>query len=425
MNINSINETKRTRSVGGRRLLTAGIVSTTVALVGCGHEAPEAPTEFDESGVNGTLGGGFVQRTVATHDLAPTSDGSDDPDLAATLRMPGARRAFAYKSHATVAELQRADVAAPPNGSAGESVYVGLVTAKGHYRIEFDAAAYQNTFGPTESPADTSTEPRGWSEAIDNRVRTTGTVSTRVGQVTSAIGTCSGATIGRRLVRTAAHCVIQHTTGGGSPVASATYNQARSGTFIRATDTTSRIIYGGQYISKGCGTRTAADQNSGFRANVNGCVLEDWALLILGPNWFSEAPSTAWFTPVRTDSSDVGELLDSQGYPGCDDTSTSEGTMPHDPAGCFNNPNSHYRDTSARCTHGSFLSGTTTFRSGCDSSPGNSGGPVIRRGTTEYLGSLSWADCGTCTSTNLAPNRYIGHNQFLIDFQNQINAENP
>lgn len=436
-----------------------GFAAAALLAAACGGEGPDVgqPSPEELSGVNGQLAGSFVQQAVQARDFAPKWDGTDDPQLQAALRLSGAYRAVAFetddaaaeirdfesvKSHARTAITAKHEIQDPesiqPRASTvtsqqvdiAEREYVGLVTAKGHYRLEFDSASLQAKFKGKLLNEGGSVEPRGWSSGSDQRTRRTGAnVPITQGRVTTAVGICSGASVGRRLVRTAGHCVVTHTTGGGTPVASATYEQARDGTVVRATDTTNVIFFGGNYIGRGCGTRTAADQNSGFRANLANCVLEDWAILVLSDDWHSEAGGTSWLGFSTLAGDEVGTDLESHGYPVCDDFVSGgmnqEGPIVHDPAGCRTVPRSNYRDVSARCELASFLSGTTSWRTGCDASPGNSGGPAIVRNTGNFLGNASWEDCGTCSAGNHSPNRYMGHNQFLFDFQSQLEEDNP
>ena len=378
----------------------------------------------------------MTQRPVAESELAPLTGASNDPQLVAALKLVGANRYVAVGTRDTVLlakDLER--------GMRTGQAVIGLVTTQGHYLLVAESEKLGAASPPPEgalpgtdaAPADRKL--LGWSNAADSRsIRTGASVPIQQGLIQTAGGACSGAAIGRRLVRTAAHCVIQSSAAGGSPIGTVNYFQAVSGNVARAIDATSSFFYGGQYISKGCGTTVGMDPWAGFRANRDSCILDDWAILILSTDWYSEAGGTSWYgfiAPLA--SGNLNNVLISGGYPICDDFLNANGTnndnmLLEDPANCRTNPNAYWQTMNtvdSNCKIGAWIaSDFSTFRSGCDVSPGNSGGPALN-GSGNVVANWSWQDCSTCTSTTNFPNRFFATNTWMFNFQVQLRNDYP
>lgn len=375
-----------------------------------------------------------------TRNQAPTrlrdSDGSDDPELAAFLdAMPGASDFQPVRADETIEHALDRFAAARPEREAGFS-YVGMVTERGHYLVEIDddammlvkdrlemiaegGMATDDYEEPLPAEAEDDLEYRGWSNGFDSRVRLTGSsIPNKVGRVAPSWGgQCSGSLIGRRIVRTAAHCVVKHTTIGAQVAASVTFDYRRDAGTVPVSAATSTFYYGGNYIPSGCAIATAADYSFGYRNNFGACTWADWAMLILPTDW-NDGVSHSWFGYKGLVGGDIGMELQSGGYPGCG--------LPESPASCVNQ--AYYRDESAPCEVAAWTSGTSKWRVGCDTSPGNSGGPVWEEGTAYLIGHCQWQDCATCPSgsTNQsAPNHYLGHDDWLFNFQNDLRSTYP
>jgi hypothetical protein len=364
---------------------------------------------------------------VPTGELQPVrniSDGKDDEQLQRAMQMAGAMRYWI---------VDDSNAAAKTETAPGTEV-VGVVTRKGHYRLEVRRDSLVARFRHISRGEPGSAGVRGWSNATDDRTRLTGgSVPIEQGQVTVSFGKCSGSLIGRRIVRTAAHCVVFHNTSGGAPTASVTYDARRDGASVYATDTTGFYFYGGAYMSSGCATTMGSDYSWGYRTNLDACTWADWAYLILDTNWYSEAGWITWYGYMGLTSGNLGMDLTSGGYPNCDDTWVfngqvwvhAENSVVIDPANCLINPNSHYRDETSVCEVGQWTASPAKFKTGCDGSVSASGGPVLQRGTSYLVGHLQFDDCLTCNASTNYPNRYLGHDDWLFNLQNQLRNDYP
>jgi V8-like Glu-specific endopeptidase len=348
-------------------------------------------------------------------------EGQGDAELQALLVATGAVGFTPIHDGADPAEIYEQMATA---AGASAMTYVGVVTAQGHYLVEVDDEALAAPFPADDSAAPGASDgqepifddpnapvPTGWSGGADSRTRRTGSGIPSYAGLVSANGQCTGALIGSRIVRTAAHCVITPSASGGSVVGSATFDFRRDATTMPVTATTSTILYGGGYIPAGCGTSSATDSAWGYRNNLNTCRWKDWAYLILPSGWNGSTYYT-WLGYRKLGSGELNLALDHGGYPGC-------GTIPDRPAGCVSQ--AFYRDTTSNCKVYAWTSATAKWRSSCDNSPGHSGGAAVNGG--QLIGHFQWYDCATCPTgaTNRdAPNHFLGHDDWLYNYQQTL-----
>lgn len=388
------------------------VTSLALLSVACdGEEAPEEPRSGVVAGAPSD-----VQPLVVDPNLDPATDS----DLQAMLRAPGLVR---WRNLGNARFVPAADERGPDyevrNGKAPARLMVGMVTERGHYLLEFDTTRMHkgDDAGNVAEPGFVrAAGNKGWSNGDDSRVERTGAaVPIAVGRITPLGGT--GALIGRRIVRTAAHVIIEHTTTGGRVPAltGVTFNYRRDRNTGGIQTATSGFFYSANYLPSNCATSTPTEYSWGYRTNIDQCTWFDWAYLILPTNWYGSG-NISWFGYRMLGTNDLNLELRSGGYPNCSNAGA--------PTGCVFG--AYWEDTSGSCAVSGWLTGTAKWRTGCDTSPGHSGAPLWQEGTTWLVGHHVYEECigNTCPGGS-RPNLVLGHDQGLFDYQQSLRAMFP
>jgi hypothetical protein len=217
--------------------------------------------------------------------------------------------------------------------------------------------------------------------------------NTTVGKVYARGGT--GTFVGRRIVLTCAHCLVNELTDEYMPQPWYFAPREGGGTAPWGTLEVQGFL-AGSYLAAGCTT--------GF--NPPDCVPEDWALLILKDSFPLGHPGWLGYADLSLQDAINAPNKRSPGYPCCGN--------PHSPnvgsIDCRNcsNPSAILCEGNGAggyqwgqpysCTLGSYLFSDQAFSHGCDMSPGHSGGPVFYSQSGEYvIGVNSFEECDVCS----------------------------
>jgi len=395
-----------------RELMSLSLMSMIGVACTAEEAPPTAPAEVDEA----------IAVAPAWHRLRSVelTEVPDDYEVHPMLvdGAPPARRDAALSEH------ERGD-----DGRFGV-LYVDF-EERAEYVASYERAAVDDNAGKLAQlgyaePSDRGdglAAPRGLSHATDDRISfedfsLTNATLRKVGHVN---GGCTGTLFGNRLVLTGAHCIFD---ASGNYKANNTFIPRRNGVDAPYGIVTSQgAVYPIAYKNDGCDTAYTA-----------ACVKNDWAILILPPSPWANSPNGApgymgfaW----KDDATVATWAARNIGYPSCDAEK-----MP--PASCVKNV--AYGDLACAGVAPALsdpdsrwpLYGTNgKMRTGCDTSPGHSGGPIYSYApgpSGPYLiGNTVWNQCwkDSCTADTDYASAGVRISQTLYNYMLNLRATYP
>lgn len=394
------------------------LLGFTFGLAGCGGETPGAP-----GGTGSHLTHAYQQSLVAgVKPVVPTVVSTDPISIVPTQTGTMARASWAMNP----AKFQAASL------PEDHQLVAHVDTARPEVQtLRYDGAALEALaeelmpLGIAEPvhPEEVPLEEKGWSSAVaagngvDNRVNLSGFQNWEyrtVGRLWAA-GGCTATFFGRRLIITAAHCVVDP----NGNYAAGTFQPAVNGAALPfGQQSVVAAWWGGNFISKCTG---------GAPGYWSDCVPEDWALLLLQDNFPQGHPG--WLGYAWLGASDIQNWNKREvGYPGC--------AQVNSPAGC--QAERLYGQTSG-CSFGQFMfpfgnGFNSTFSHGCDNSPGHSGSGMYTTGLGSFhiFAVASTERCSTCTvvqepsaTIRANPNLEKRLDSFIYNLMSNLRATYP